>query len=100
MADTICLSGMITTINDSTNGFRSVLLRNAVDDHSSSSQSLRQTILALSATHLHGSNIGVKYKLKAIQLLSQSLQNGDTDVSSQFAACMMLCVCDVGAYHL
>lgn len=86
---------MITTINDSTNGFRRVLLPIALCDQSLSSQSLRQSIMALSATHLYNSNAAVKYKLNAIRLLSRSFELEEPDACSQLATCMMLCVTDV-----
>jgi hypothetical protein len=97
--DTSCLSSMITTINDSANGFRMVLLPIALYGQSLSSQSLRQSILALSATHLYGPNAAVEYKLNAIRLLSQSFESCESDTTSQLATCMMLCVTDVYTTH-
>ena len=96
MADHEVLSRMITTIDDSRNGFRTVLIPNALSGKSLSSQSLREAILALSASHLQGYEAAVKYKLRAIRLLSNSINKGEKEYVSQFATCMMLCICDVG----
>ncbi|KAG0645071.1 Arginine-requiring 81 [Hyphodiscus hymeniophilus] len=57
------LSRMITTIDDSRNGFRTVLIPNALSGKSLASQSLREAILALSAFHLQGYDAAVKYKV-------------------------------------
>jgi hypothetical protein len=86
---------MITTVDDSRNGFRTVLIPNALSGTSLSSQSLRETLMALSAFHLQGHNAAVKYKIRAIRLLSESINRREKDFVSQFATCMMLCVCDV-----
>jgi hypothetical protein len=90
------VSRMITTIDDSQNGFRTVLIPNALSGKSLSSQGLREAILALSAFHLWGSDAAVKYKIRAIRLLSESISRREKEFASQFATCMMLCVCDVG----
>jgi len=86
---------MITTVDDSLNGFRTILLPNALSDDSISSQSLRNAMLALSAFHLWGHESALPYKLSSIRLLSKSIQMGEEDPVRQFATCMMLCVCDV-----
>ena len=86
---------MITTIDDGWNGFRTVLLPNALSEHTLSSKSLRYSILALSAARLWGGESATKYKLSAIRLLSESIRRGEDGSIGQFAACMMLCVCDV-----
>lgn len=86
---------MITTIDDSQNGFRTVLLPNALSQQSLSSQSLLYAILALSAAHLYGRDLASAYKLSAIRLLSESICRGENGTVGQFATCMMLCVCDV-----
>ncbi|ESZ98284.1 hypothetical protein SBOR_1277 [Sclerotinia borealis F-4128] len=89
------LSRMITTIDDSLNGFRNYLLPNALADRYLSCLSLRYAILAVSAYHLWGTEAAVQYKISAIQLLSQSIQTGGGGLRGQFATCMMLCVGDV-----
>lgn len=86
---------MITTIDDSQNGFRTVLLPNALLKQCASSQSLWYAIMALSAAHLYGPDSATPYKLTAIRLLSDSIRNGDQGAIGQFSTCMMLCVCDV-----
>lgn len=86
---------MITTIDDSNNGFRSVLLPAALSQSALSSQSLRYTMLALSAAHLGRREAATKYKLAAIRLLSESIHRSENATLGQFATCMMLCVCDV-----
>jgi len=86
---------MITTIDDSQNGFRMVLLPNALTAQNTSSQSLWYAIMALSAAHLYGPDSATQYKLSAIRLLSKSIRDGEHGTVSQFATCMMLCVCDV-----
>ncbi|KAL2066915.1 hypothetical protein VTL71DRAFT_1339 [Oculimacula yallundae] len=68
------LSGMITTIDDDQNGFRSILLPNALSHQSLASQSLHEAILALSALHLQ-----------------DRIHSGQRETGT----CMMLCVCDV-----
>ncbi|KAL5314215.1 hypothetical protein ACEPPN_018640 [Leptodophora sp. 'Broadleaf-Isolate-01'] len=86
---------MITTIDDGHNGFRIVLLPNALSSQSFASQSLHQAILALSALHLRGRQAAIQHKLSSIRLLSQSIQVNENQHIGQFGACMMLCVCDV-----
>jgi hypothetical protein len=85
---------MITTIDDGRNGFRTVLIPRALSGQSLSSQSLRESILALSAFHLWGRDAAVKHKIRAIRLLSESI-GLEKEYAGQFATCMMLCVCDV-----
>lgn len=87
---------MITTIDDSRNGFRGILLPLALAEKEISSQSLRHAIFAVSASHLWGEAAAVKYKIAAIRFLSQSLNTGEVPNISQFSACMMLLICDVG----
>ncbi|KAG4031132.1 hypothetical protein MFRU_010g02570 [Monilinia fructicola] len=89
------LSRMITTIDDSLNGFRNYLLPNALADRYLSCLSLRYAILAVSAYHLWGTEAAVQYKISAIRFLSQSIQTGGGGLRGQFATCMMLCVGDV-----
>lgn len=92
---------MITTIDDSSNGFRTLLLPHALANHDASSKSLRYAIFALSAFHLWGHEASVKYKIQAIQLLGESFQagtGGEGELRGKFATCMMLCVCDVSLY--
>jgi len=86
---------MITTVDDRLNGFRTVLLPNALWDGSISSKSLHNAILALSAFHLQGRDAALPYKLTSIRLLSSSIQAGERNPVGQFATCMMLCVGDV-----
>ncbi|KAG4428744.1 hypothetical protein IFR05_015775 [Cadophora sp. M221] len=89
------LSRMITTIDDGRNGFRTVLLPNALSFQSLASRSLHQAILALSALHLRDNQAAIRHKISSIRLLSQSIQANETQYIGQFGACMMLCVCDV-----
>lgn len=91
---------MITTIDDSLNGFRNYLLPNALADRYLSCLSLRYAILAISAYHLWGTEAAVQYKVSAISFLSQSIQRGDGGLRGQFATCMMLCVGDVSISKL
>ena len=86
---------MITTIDDGRNGFRTVLLPNALSLQSLASQSLHEAILALSALHLLGRQAAIEHKINSIRLLSQSIQANENQHVSQFGTCMMLCVCDV-----
>lgn len=88
------LSRMITTIDDSRNGFRTVLIPRALAGQSLSSQSLREAMLALSAFHLWGHDAAVRHKVRAIRLLSASIGQ-EKDLANQFATSMMLCICDV-----
>jgi hypothetical protein len=88
---------MITTIDDSRNGFRTILLPNALSVDSLSSQSLHAAILALSASHLRGYNSAVKYRIRSMRLLFQSIQDNENQYATQIGTCMMLCVCDVSA---
>ncbi|PVH78699.1 hypothetical protein DL98DRAFT_590048 [Cadophora sp. DSE1049] len=89
------LSRMITTIDDGRNGFRTVLLPNALSLQSLASQSLHEAILALSALHLRGRQAAIEHKLNSIRLLSQSIQANESQHVGQFGTCMMLCVSDV-----
>ncbi|KAH7403743.1 fungal-specific transcription factor domain-containing protein [Cadophora sp. MPI-SDFR-AT-0126] len=89
------LSRMITTIDDGRNGFRTVLLPNALSLQSLASQSLHEAILALSALHLRGRQAATKHKIYSIRLLSKSIQDNESQYVGQFGTCMMLCVCDV-----
>ncbi|KAG4412355.1 hypothetical protein IFR04_014512 [Cadophora malorum] len=89
------LSRMITTIDDGRNGFRTVLLPNALSLQSLASQSLHEAILALSALHLLGLQAAIEHKINSIRLLSQSIQANENQHFGQFGTCMMLCVCDV-----
>lgn len=98
--DNEVLSRMITTIDDSRNGFRTVLIPSALSVQSLSSQSLREAILALSAFHLWGRQAAVKHKLRSIRLLSQSIHENENQHIGQFSTCMMLCVCDVSVICL
>jgi len=86
---------MITTIDDGRNGFRTVLLPNALSLQSLASQSLHEAILALSALHLLGLQAAIEHKINSIRLLSQSIQANENQHFGQFGTCMMLCVCDV-----
>lgn len=89
---------MITTIDDSCNGFRTVLIPNALCEQSLSSQSLREAILALSASHLWGYQAAIGHKLRSIRLLSQSIYENENQLIGQFGSCMVLCVCDVSSH--
>ncbi|KAH7304848.1 fungal-specific transcription factor domain-containing protein [Rhexocercosporidium sp. MPI-PUGE-AT-0058] len=89
------ISRMITTIDDRQNGFRTVLLPNALSLQSLASQSLHEGILALSALHLCGRQAAIHHKISSIRFLSQSIQADENLHVSQFGACMMLCLCDV-----
>ena len=93
--DNEVLSRMITTIDDSRNGFRTVLIPNALSAQSLSSQSLLEAIMALSALHLWGRQAAIKHKLRSIRLLSQSIETNEDQPVGQFGTCMMMCVADV-----
>jgi hypothetical protein len=86
---------MVTTIDDSKNGFRTVLLPVALSEDSIASSGLRQAVFAISAYHLWGHDAAVKYKLSAIRHLSKSLQRNEDAALPQFATSMMLCIGDV-----
>lgn len=86
---------MVTTIDDSHNGFRKTLLPAALSDTTMSSKGLLQAVLAVSASHLWGAGAAVKYKLAAIKLLSNSFEANEEPNVSQFSTCMMLCICDL-----
>ncbi|KIM99357.1 hypothetical protein OIDMADRAFT_127129 [Oidiodendron maius Zn] len=91
----VVLSRMVTTIDDSKNGFRTVLLPMALSEANNASSGLRQALFAISAYHLWGHDTALKYKLSAIRHLSKSLQNGENETLLQFATSMMLCIGDV-----
>lgn len=56
---------------------------------------LLQSIFALSASHRWGCRAAARYKLSAFRLLSSSIRHDGTSTISQFATCMILCICDV-----
>ncbi|KAF2637258.1 hypothetical protein P280DRAFT_458462 [Massarina eburnea CBS 473.64] len=87
---------MITTIDDDTNGFRLDLIPMALSASDSPSQSLLQATLALSSFHAGREEEALSHKVKAIKLLSDSLQqNSGANRMAQFSTCMMLCVYSV-----
>jgi hypothetical protein len=89
------LARMISTI-DVNNGFRDDLLPIAMSNYSNASYSLRNSILALAAFHLWGSEQALSYKAEALRSLSTSFSAdvaGNTQ--AQLAASMMLCVYNV-----
>lgn len=90
MPDDQVLARMITTIADGTNGFRHDLLPMALSTNDASATSLLQAILALSSFHLGRPGEALRYKLRTIKSLSESLQTSTTSHLSQLAACMML----------
>ncbi|KAF2001723.1 hypothetical protein P154DRAFT_489655 [Amniculicola lignicola CBS 123094] len=89
------LARMITTIDDNTNGFRFELMPMALSSSDTSSQSLLQATLALSAFHLGRPDEALRHKVRAIKSLSQSFQGGNVSKLVQMSACMMLCVYSV-----
>jgi hypothetical protein len=92
------LARMVTTIDDSTNGFRLDLIRMALSSSDASSRSLLQATLALSSFHIGRSEEALKHKVRAIKSLNESLHGGGHKMT-QIAACMMLCVNSVsGAF--
>lgn len=90
---------MITTIDDSTNGFRLQLMPLALTSNDPSATSLLQAILALASFHLGSRDEALGHKVRAIKALSNSFNAGplpdDKTRLTQFAACMMLCVYSV-----
>lgn len=91
------LSRIITTIDDSTNGFRHLLIRLALSDVSMSSNALLQAIFALSAYQLSGRNQGTAYKVNAINSLSKAMREEANryDRLRQISASMLLVLCEV-----
>lgn len=94
-SDTNVLSRMVTTIDDSNNGFRTILLPIALSEANHATSGLRHAISAISAYHIWGHDAAIKYKLLAIRYLSKSLQTGEDASVPQFATSMMLCIGDV-----
>ena len=86
---------MITTIDDSTNGFRLDLIRMALSSSDASAISLSQATLALSAFHLGRAEEALKHKVRAIKSLSESFRTDKASKPTQLAACLMLCVYSV-----
>lgn len=95
--DESVLSRMITTIDDSTNGFRLELIPIAISSSDASSRGLLEATLALSSFHLGQQKEALMHKVKAIKYLSTSIQGDNANRIAQFSACMMLCVYSVCA---
>jgi hypothetical protein len=90
------LSRMITTLDDAVNGFRDALLPLALSSKDSSSHSLLEATLALSASHTGRQDEALKHKMAAIKALSASIISSNGSEAAQLATCMMLCVNSVG----
>jgi hypothetical protein len=86
---------MITTVDDSTNGFRHELIPIALSSSEASSKGLLEATLALSSFHLGKQEEALMHKVKAIKSLSTSFQGQNASRIAQFSACMMLCVYSV-----
>lgn len=89
---------MITTIDDRANGFRHILIPMTMSEANPiSAKALSHTMLALSAYHCSRPQRALEHKVKAINHLSRSW-NEDSYAGrlTQMAACMMLCVYEVG----
>lgn len=90
---------MITTVDDSTNGFRLQLVPMALTSTELSAMSLLQAILAVAAFHLGSRDEALGHKVKAIEALSHSFSEesvlDEKTRLTQFAACMMLCTYSV-----
>ncbi|PVH97578.1 hypothetical protein DM02DRAFT_730495 [Periconia macrospinosa] len=86
---------MITTIDDDTNGFRLNLIPMALSSTETSSKSLLEATLALAAFHVGREEDALKHKVRAIRLLSDSIQSPHQNKIAQFSTCMMLCVYSV-----
>jgi hypothetical protein len=95
--DDSVLSRMITTIDDSTNGFRLELIPIALSSSDVSSRGLLEATLALSSFHLGQQEEALMHKVNAIKYLSISFQGEDVSRVAQFSTCMMLCVYSVSA---
>ncbi|CAN8105089.1 unnamed protein product [Discula destructiva] len=101
------IARMISTV-DANNGFRRELLPMAMGGNSFAAKGLFNAILALSAFHRHGPEAALPYKMRALRLLSQSLETesaSESGLRPQLAASMMLCVYNVfdeseGNWHL
>lgn len=92
-SDEAKLARFITTLDDAENGFRHELLPMAMVTYSHASQSLRTAMLALCAFHLGYHEDALRYKSRALHSLKLSLGvEGSDCMSTQVAACMMLCV--------
>jgi hypothetical protein len=96
--DEAVLSRMITTIDDRANGFRHILIPMTMSEaNPTSATALSHTILALSAYHCSGPRRALEHKVKALNHLSRSWSEDSYAARlTQMAACMMLCVYEVG----
>jgi hypothetical protein len=88
------LARMVTTIDDSSNGFRVDLIPMALSPDMGG-QGLLLATLALSSYHLGRVEDALKYKIRAIKALFKAFQFETTNKLSQFATCLMLCVYSV-----
>ncbi|KAJ4360695.1 uncharacterized protein N0V89_001262 [Didymosphaeria variabile] len=90
---------MITTIDDSTNGFRLEIMPMALTSTAAAATSLLQATLALASFHLGSREEALTHKVRAIKALADSFHCGSPPDErtrlTQFASCMMLCVYSV-----
>lgn len=92
---------MLTTIDDSTNGFRLEIMPMAMTSTDSAAKSLLHAILALASFHLGSREEALTHKVRAIKALSDSFKagtassGGEENLPTQFASCLMLCVYSV-----
>jgi hypothetical protein len=95
--DDSILARMITTVDDSTNGFRLNLIPMALSASDASSKSLLYATLALSSFHMGKRDEALVHKLDAIKSLKESFQMsfGSEDKVRMLATCMQLCVYSV-----
>jgi hypothetical protein len=100
VVDDSVLARMITTIDDSTNGFRLDLIPMALSSSGPAERSLLQATLALSAFHLGRPEDALRHKVEAIKSLAESFQQDFSSKVAQFATCMMLCVYSVSVTPL
>ncbi|KAF2449717.1 hypothetical protein P171DRAFT_440185 [Karstenula rhodostoma CBS 690.94] len=90
---------MMTTIDDSTNGFRLQIMPMALTSTDVSATSLLQAILALASFHLGSREEALTHKVEAIKALAESFHCAppldERFRLTQFASCLMLCVYSV-----
>jgi hypothetical protein len=90
---------MVTTIDDSTNGFRLEIMPMALTSTNPAAKSLLHATLALASFHLGSREEALTHKLRAIKALAGSIHcESPSDEKSrltQFASCLMLCVYSV-----
>ncbi|KAL5387927.1 hypothetical protein DPSP01_003326 [Paraphaeosphaeria sporulosa] len=99
LIDDSVVARMITTIDDSTNGFRLQIMPMALTSTDASATSLLQATLALASFHLGSREEALTHKVKAIKALAESIHCAspldERSRQTQFASCLMLCVYSV-----